>query len=610
MEQGLLGNVVVYLMAALLMVPLAQWLGLGAVLGYLLAGMAIGPWMLGLVKDVETILHFSEFGVVLMMFLIGLELELKKLWALRRSIFGCGSAQMIACTTVFAMVGWWLALPWQSALVVGMGLALSSTALALALLQQRNLLQTPAGSTGFGILLFQDVAAIPILALLPLLAGTLGEQVPHTLPAWLRAARGIAVIALIVVIGRVVLRPLLRGVARMASTGSRELFTALALLLVIANALLMQSIGLSMAMGTFLAGVLLADSEYRHALEAVIEPFKGLLLGLFFIAVGMSIDFSVLLAHPYRVGGLVGGFLLLKLGVLWGLSALFGVARTQRLLFALLLSQGGEFAFVVFGAALSLQVIAPSLASLMMLLVALSMVSTPLLLWMWDAFLIPRMAAPSTHSKEETIEAQDNPVIIAGFGRVGQVIGRMLHLEGVGVTVLEHDPEQIEVLRQFGFKVFYGDATRMELLAAAGAEKARLLVIAVDDIETSLEMVDRVKQAFPHLRIHARARNVTHAYQLFDRNVASVERETFEAALRMGRHVLEGLGVSPYEARAAAMQFRRHNIRILWRVYPHYKDRQRMISETRQAREEVTAMFEQDRLQRRQREGPKEDSWQ
>jgi glutathione-regulated potassium-efflux system ancillary protein KefC len=380
-----------------------------------------------------------------------------------------------------------------------------------------------------------------------------------------------------------------------AKTDAREIFTAFALLLVIAISLLMQWVGMSMALGAFMAGVLLADSEYRHALETDLEPFKGLLLGLFFIAVGMSVDFAVFLAQPGLVLGLVAGFLVIKVAVLYGLSRGLGIARGQHLQFALLLAQGGEFAFVVFGAAATAKVFSPDVASILVVVVALSMVVTPLALMAYDRLAAGREGRGGKR-KADRIEPNEDHVIVAGFGRFGQIVGRFLHANNVRLTVLDHDPDQIEVLRHFGFKVFYGDATRPDLLRAAGAAKARAVVVAIDDIEDSLKLVDAVRREYPDLPVFARARNVTHYYQLMDRGVELIERETFEAALRLGRSVMTaGLGQSAYATRQAALKFRRYNKQTLETVYPYYKDRETFVSMAKQAREELEAMISRDR---------------
>jgi glutathione-regulated potassium-efflux system ancillary protein KefC len=587
MEHDLLSNAVVYLGAAVLAVPLAKRLGLGAVLGYLLAGMAIGPWGLGLITEVETILHFSEFGVVLLLFLIGLELEPARLWSMRRPIFGWGTAQVLGVAAALAGAAMLLGVAWQLALVGALGLSLSSTAIALATLGERNLMGTPAGQASFAILLFQDIAAIPMIALIPLLGAT---AVDSGGAGWVGAARLGGVVLGAIVAGRFLVRPALRTIAK---SGMREIFTAFALLLVIAISLLMQWVGMSMALGAFMAGVLLADSEYRHALETDIEPFKGLLLGLFFIAVGMSVDFGVFLSKPWLILGLVLGFLALKLAVLFALSHRFGIARGQRWLFAFLLSQGGEFAFVVFGAAGAARVFSPETGSILVAVVALSMVTTPLLLLLHDKLLEPRYHGQNLR-EPDAIEDNEGHVIIAGFGRFGQIIGRLLNANRIRLTVLDHDPDQIELLRRFGFKVFYGDATRPDLLQAAGAAKARALVLAIDDIEDSLALADAVREHFPDLPVLARARNVTHYYQLMDRGITVIERETFESALQLGRRVLSQLGYGAYRAREATLKFREHNKASVDAVYPFYKDREQYVSMAKRARDELNEMFARD----------------
>lgn len=597
MQNTLLLNASIYLLAAVLAVPVAKRLGLGAVLGYLLAGIAIGPWGLALISQVEDILHISEFGVVLLLFLIGLELEPKRLWSMRGPIFGWGGAQVAGVAAALCATGLLLGADWKTVLIAALGLSLSSTAIALATLEERNLLATPAGSAGFSILLFQDIAAIPMIALIPMLGG--GAQQSGL--GWQNALLAIAVVAALIAGGRTLLRPILRIIAK---TDMREIFTAFALLLVIATGLLMQSIGMSMALGTFLAGVLLADSEYRTALETDLEPFKGLLLGLFFIAVGMSIDFGVLLARPALILALVAGFLLIKGGVLLLLTRLFAIPRDQRALFVLLLAQGGEFAFVMFGAAATARIFTQETASMLIVTVALSMVATPLLL-LHDKLIAPRFANRKKR-RDDAIHAQQGHVIIAGFGRFGQIVGRLLHVNRISLTVLDHDPDQIDFLRRFGFKVFYGEATRIDLLHAAGAAKARAIVIAIDDVEDSLKLAEAVRREFPHLPILARARNVSHYYDLMDRGVTLIERETFESALRLGRQTLQELGFGAYRARQAAMKFRAHNIKSLLAVYPYYKDQQQFVSLAKQARAELEEMFARD-IEATQT--PREDGW-
>ena len=586
MTHSLLFNALIYLAAAVVAVPIAKRFGLGAVLGYLMAGVAIGPWGLRLISGVEDILHFSEFGVVLLLFLIGLELEPRRLWSLRRSIFGWGGAQVVLVALALFAAGYAIGADWKTALIAGLGLSLSSTAIALATLDERHLMPTGAGSASFSILLFQDIAAIPMIAIVPMLGGAAASEGD----GWITALKVAAVLGGLVLVGRFLMGPLFRLIAK---ADIREVFTAFALLLVIAIGLLMQSVGLSMALGSFLAGVLLADSEYRHALETDLEPFKGLLLGLFFIAVGMSIDFGVLLRYPGTVIALVTGFLTIKSAILYGLSKRFDILPGQQPFFAIVLSQGGEFAFVIFGAAATAKVFSEETASMLMVVVALSMVATPLLLVLHDKFIAPRFES-ANERPDDKFDGEVQPVIIAGFGRFGQIIGRLLRANHIGITVLDHDPDQIELLRRYGLKVYYGDATRIDLLRAAGCEKARALIVAIDNVEDSLALVDAVREEFPNVPILARARNVTHYYDLMDRGVTVIERETFEAALQLGRRTLQQLGFGAYQARQAAMKFRAHNLKTLQSVYPYYKDQEQMISMAAQAREELENMFARD----------------
>jgi glutathione-regulated potassium-efflux system ancillary protein KefC len=589
MSQGsLLFDAIVYLGAAVVCVPLASRLRLGSVLGYLGAGCAIGPFGFRLANDPQATLHFAEIGVVLMLFAIGLELDPRKLWAMRRSVFGGGGLQLVSCAVVLSGVLVLLRLPWEAALVAGLALTLSSTAVAMQTMAERNLSKTPLGQTSFSILLFQDIAAIPLLALVPLLAASHASSSASHGSGWLGTAKVMGAIVAVVVIGRFLTRPLLRIVA---GTGLREAFTAFTLLLVLGIANLMASAGVSMALGAFLAGVLLAGSEYRHALEADIQPFKGLLMGLFFIAVGMSIDFALLVDKPWTVLGLLLGYQAVKVGVLRVIAGPLGVGRQSRWLFAALLAQGGEFAFVVFGVARSARLLPGDWDALLTLCVALSMALTPLLL------IAEHRLARSTEPEREAdaIENEGARVIICGFGRFGQIVGRLLFASGLKATVLDHDPEQIEAIRRFGFRVHYGDATRLDLLEAAGAATAGVLINAIDDPQTSIHLVDVVKQYFPKLRVVARARNVGHYYELRMRGVEVVERETFESALLIGRKALEMLGVGAYEARERADHFRRQNTRSIEQIFPHWQDETRRVQMARSATAELERQMEAER---------------
>mgnify|MGYP000567718925 FL=1 len=591
-----------YLSAAVLAVPLAKALGLGSIIGYLAAGIAIGPWGLGLVSNVQDILHFAEFGVVLMLFLVGLELQPSRLWAMRRPIFGTGSAQVLGCAAVLFAAGWLAGLPWRISLVAALGLALSSTAIALQVLAERNLMRTSSGRAGFSILLFQDVAAIPILALLPLLGAAAGAGDDHSAgEVLLEALKIVGVIGAIVLGGRLLLRPLLRWIAK---SRTPEIFTAASLLLVVGIAYLMVMVGLSMALGAFLAGVLLADSEYRSELEADIEPFKGLLLGLFFIAVGMSIDFGVLMRSPWLMAGILLGFLALKAVVIYTLAKVAGVPYQERPVFTLLLAQGGEFAFVVFQAAAGAQVFSAETASLLIGAVALSMLISPLLLVLVDRALLRRYAQLKTAAPpaQEISEPQEAPVIIAGFGRYGQIVARVMLTQGIPTTVLDHSVEILEIARAFGYRVFYGDATRLDLLRIAGAEHARVLVVAVDDPEQSLKIVTLARKHFPQLQLVARARDLTHWNALRDLGVTLVQRELFESSLESARTVLELMGQSPTRAQEMTRRFREHNITLADRMYPHHKDRAKMVAVAREGRAQLAEQMAKERQEHTERE--------
>ena len=555
MDSHTLIQALIYLGSAALIVPIAVRLGLGSVLGYLIAGCIIGPWGLRLVTDAESILHFAEIGVVLMLFVIGLELDPQRLWKLRASVFGGGALQMVACGVLLGGFCILLGLDWKVAELIGMTLALSSTAIAMQAMNERNLTLTPMGRGAFAVLLFQDIAAIPLVAMIPLLAASGAST---TLGAFaLSALKVAAALVLVVLLGRYVTRPVLRFVAR---SGLREVFSAVALFLVFGFGLLLEEVGLSMAMGAFLAGVLLASSEYRHALESDIEPFKGLLLGLFFIGVGMSVDFGTLVTHPLRILILLAGFLLIKLLMLWLVARPLGVPKAQRRWFAVLLGQGSEFAFVVFGAAQMANVLDPEWAKALTLAVALSMAATPVLL-----VLLNRLEKSGSGEEREAdeIDEEQPRVIIAGFGRYGQIAGRLLLSSGVKMVILDHDPDHVDTLRKFEMKVFYGDATRVDLLESAGAAKAEVLINAIDDPQASLHLTALVKEHFPTLKIISRARDVDHYIQLRQAGVEAPERETFEGALKSGRMTLEALGLGPYEARERADLFRRFNERMV-----------------------------------------------
>ena len=553
----------IYLTAALVAVPLAKRLGLGSVLGYLIAGILIGPYALSLVGDQTEIMHFAEFGVVMMLFLIGLELQPSRLWTLRHSIVGVGGLQVLLSTAaIFSVAYFALQLAWQTSLTVGLMLALSSTAIVIQSLEEKGWLRLDAGQNSFSVLLFQDIAVIPILALLPLLSFMPESAIEskHSLisswSAWEKVAVSVAAIAGIIVAGKYVSAPIFRYIAQ---THMREIFTAFALFLVIAIALLMQSIGLSPALGTFLAGVVLAESEFRHELEADIEPFKGLLLGLFFVTVGASINFTLLLDNSLLIVMLVVALIAIKALILFALGTLFSINKRQRLLFAIALAQGGEFAFVLLSLSRQLSIVSDNEANLVTLVVALSMVITPLLLMLYDyAQKYRKTDTPAFDAPSEIGESKH--VIIAGYGRFGQIIGRLLKAQGYEVSVLDHSPTQIDLLRKFGNKVYYGDAARKELLDAAGAQHAQLLVIAIDDVDKSMAIVDLARKHYPNLKLAVRARDRRHAYQLIRLNVTTFNRELFDSAIVLAVESLKLLGNEDTDAERAGRMFREHDI--------------------------------------------------
>ncbi|MET0116090.1 MAG: glutathione-regulated potassium-efflux system protein KefC [Sedimenticola sp.] len=595
-DQSLLLNAVTYMGAAVVAVPLAKRLGLGSVLGYLIAGIIIGPWGLGMIDNVEDILHFAEFGVVLLLFLIGLELNPKRLWAMRRPILGMGGMQVGLTILALFAIGRLAGLTTESALIIAMGLSLSSTAIALQTLTEKHLLTTHAGNSAFSVLLFQDIAVIPMLAMIPFLGGTVTDQGdPLT-----GALKVIAAIGGIVVLGHYLTRPIFRYIAK---TGLREIFTAFTLLLVIGIALLMQLVELSMALGTFLAGVLLAESEYRHELEVEIEPFKGLLLGLFFISVGMSIDFGVLFSNPLLILSLVALLVLVKLTVLWLIASRCKdpIPISQRPLFAFLLCQGGEFAFVIFSAAKGAGALEDRLADPLFVIVAISMITTPLLMIIYERYIAPRYVEVGEERQPDRVEEDGNPVIIAGFGRFGRIVGRLLHASRIPTTILDHDPDHIERVREFGYKVYYGDATRSGVLHAAGADKAKLLVLALDDPEAGLQVVDLVQKQFPNLKILARASDISHGFALRDRGVEIFQREILESALLLGEEALKELGYGAYQAKQAAHAFRDHDEELFNTLYEEgaLEKRISMQREAKDELEQVLAADEEDIEQRR-----------
>ncbi|MGE3142065.1 MAG: monovalent cation:proton antiporter-2 (CPA2) family protein [Hyphomonadaceae bacterium] len=560
----------VFLAAAAISAPIAKRLGLGAVLGYLIAGAVIGPFGLKLLGDPQGVMHAAEFGVVIMLFLIGLELEPALLWRMRGAILGLGGAQVLACGLALAAAGLAFGLDARVAIAVGFTLALSSTAIVMQSLRERGLERTDPGRAAFSVLLFQDVAVIPMLALFPLLAAMPAPA--HTgplwyLPPWGQALAVLAAVGAVIAAGRFLARPLFRMVAR---ADSREIFTATALALVVGVALLMESVGLSPALGAFVAGVVLADSEFRHEIESDIEPFRALLLGLFFISVGAGVDLALVAHQPLRILAIVAGLIAIKAAVLFIVARLSGRARPDAALVVLALAQGGEFAFVLFSFATANGVMSAALAAPLTAAVALSMALSPLLL-LAGARLANRLGAAPPRAAPEPFETQGAHVVVAGFGRFGQIAQRLLSANGFRVSILEYNADQVELVRSFGMKANYGDASRAELLRAAGVGEARALIIAVDDQDKAIEIAETARRLFPHLKILARAYDRRHVYELMNVGVDIIERETFEGGLRLGAAALRVLGFAAHRAERAAGLFRRHDIRQLLEMSEHWR---------------------------------------
>jgi len=574
----------VFLLTAVLLVPLFRRAKLGAVIGYLAAGIVIGPHGLKLISDPAATLQFAEFGVVLLLFLIGLELEPRRLWVMRRHVFGLGGAQVAVTGAALAAAALALGLDWRAATIAGLGLALSSTALVLQSLAERGQLASRHGREAFAVLLFQDLAVIPLLALLPLLAGEGGDL--HLVPA----LKGLAAVVLVVAASRVAVRPALSFVARW---GGREMFTAAALLLVVGAALAMEAIGLSASLGAFLAGVLVADSEFRHELEADIEPFKGLLLGLFFIAVGMSANLTLFASAPLAVIGIAVGLMAVKFVLTAAIARVAGSPGQTGMCLATALCQGGEFAFVLFTAAAAIGVMTGAASELLVLAVTVSMLLSPPLFVVHDV-LLARWRERSAPPEFDTIDDAGKPVIIAGYGRVGQIVSRVLRMAGIPFTAIELSYQQVDFVRRFGSKVYYGDASRLELLQAAKTGQAKLFVLAIDDAEASVRTAQVVRRHFPNVPSVARARNRTHAFRLRDLGVRLILRDTFPASVEMARHALERLGFPEAAIGAALALFRRHDEEMLDAQYAVHHDEAKLIQTSREAAEQLKELFESD----------------
>lgn len=599
----------IYLATAVLMVPIAYRLGLGSVLGYLIGGALIGPFALGWVGGTqgEEAMHFAEFGVVIMLFMIGLELEPSRLWRMRGPIFGLGGAQVVI--TALAVMGVAMACGLQAkpALAAGMILALSSTAIVLQTLQEKALMRTDAGSDSFAVLLFQDISVIPMLAVFPLLAASEAPTEVHgwlqTLPHWAQPLVTLGAVAVIVIAGQFIVP---RGFAVLAKTGLRELLTAAALLLIVGVALLMTQVGLSPALGAFVAGVVLAGSHYRHELESNLEPFKGLLLGLFFLAVGASLDFSVIASRPVLVVMLVVGLIVLKAVVMLMITMVLKIRGSHRWLLSLALAQGGEFAFALLSMAIQQRILDAETSKLLVAVVALSMAITPLLFVIYEKLIAPRYTAVSTPKREpDEIDEHDAPVIMAGFGRFGNFVGRFMMSQGIKVTVLESDPDHVDMLRNFGFKVFYGDATRLDLLHAAGIAQARMLIITLADKAKVSQLVTEVREKFPNVRILARARDYDHRYEFIELGMKSEDavHEQMHSALELGLKALCVLGKPKEQMEEAMRRWKGYDEETFHMLLPVHEDDEAYASIVRERRIQLTQLFEKDKAAAGSREG-------
>jgi glutathione-regulated potassium-efflux system ancillary protein KefC/glutathione-regulated potassium-efflux system protein KefB len=593
---SIFGQAALVMIAAVVAVPIFKRLGLGAVLGYLFAGVVVGPSALNVIGHVDEVLHIAELGVVFFLFLVGLELQPKRLWELRRSVFGLGAAQVIGSTLLIFGAGVAYGLSAPVALVAAMGLSLSSTAIALRLLADRGVSQGKAGQSGFAILLFQDLAVVPLLALIPIIAG---EQSGSAADVAVGAVKVIAMVTALIVGGRLLIRPIFRLLGK---THVHEISTIVAILIVLGAGLAMTAVGLSMALGAFLAGVMLADSEYRHELEASIDPFKGILLGLFFMAIGMSANLEVARQSVVVVVGAVVVVVVFKTGLLYALLAsLQGASRKERVQVAAALSQGGEFAFVLYGVAAEHHVLSPDIKDLLVVVVSLSMATTPLVLPLLERLIDRLFPAVKREQRAFDVVETEAPILIAGFGRFGQIVGRALIAGGHTFTALENNVEHVDFVRKFGNKIYYGDATHLELLRAAGIERAKALVIAVDDMATSIKIATIVKGSFPQLPMYVRVRNRAHAYAMLDMGIETIERETFHSSLRLAERLLGDLDADPAHANEVINGFERFDNEMLASAFTHHHDEAKLIQGAAQAFAELNTLFEAEAERRRQR---------
>ena len=602
MGNSFLLQAIVYLSAAIICVPLAKKLGMGSVLGYLIAGILIGPFVLGSIgEEGKDIMHFAEYGVVMMLFLVGLELEPQKLWKIRKLILGVGFSQVAVTILAFFLISLAFGMSWQASLAIGMSLVMSSTAIVLQSMKEKNLMQSAAGQNSFAVLLLQDISIVPILAVLPLLAiqqinsgSSDHSSIIESLPAALQTLAILGAITVIVVLGKFGISPLLRIVAK---TRIRELFTASALLIVVGIAALMTTVGLSPALGTFLAGVILANSSFRHELESDIEPFKGLLLGLFFMAVGASINFHLIAENPIKIVLLTFGIIGIKVLVLFSIGKFSKLSKDQNMIMSISLSQVGEFAFVTLSFIGQLKILSSQETELMMAVTALTMSVTPILILLNEKLVLPRFGVKESEEKPADVIDEKNKIIIAGFSHFGSTIGRFLRANGMNSTILDHDSDRVDLLRKLGFKVFYGDATRVDLLESAGAADAKILVSAIDSPEINITLVETVRKHFPHLQLMFRTKNRFDAYQLMNMNVENVYREHLDTSVRMGVDILKKFGVRAYTLHRAAQNFIEYDEAAMQELYKLTHDQNLYISATRKQIEMQEELLKNDFLQ-------------
>lgn len=595
-----LSDALIYLAAAIVFVPIAKKMGMGSVLGYLLGGIIIGPFFLGFVgQEGKDIMHFAEFGVVMMLFLIGLELEPSHFWRMRNLILGTGSLQLCATTTLIFAILSLFGFTWQAALASGLAISMSSTAIVMQTLREKGLTKTESGKSSFAVLLFQDISVIPLLALLPLLAlsGSPAQTNEHAtifsnMPGWAQTLTFICAVGMVILCGRFVIVPFLRFIARIHL---RELFTAASLFIIIGTACVMMFVGLSPALGTFLAGVVLANSEFRHELESDIEPFKGILLGLFFITVGASINFSLIISNPLTIIVLVCSIIAVKAAVLFTCGTLLRLSFDQNLLFTLGLAQVGEFAFVLFSFIHQLNILSTQRTDMMMGVTAITMTITPLLLLVNERLILPHFGTKEKEEKEADTIDESNPVIIGGFGHFGSTLGRFLRANGVKATILDNDSDRVDLLRKMGFKVFYGDATRIDILKSAGAADAKIFIAAIDSPEINFDLVEKIKKVFPHLNLMVRAKSRLDAYELIDMGINDVYRESLDTSVRMGVDVLVKLGFRKYSALRASQNFIKYDEEAVRELARHRHDQSDYIFTTREQIQIQEQMLNKDR---------------